>query len=129
MLSSPSRQLVVPACCCIASPRPLVVPRAALSTPLCAGWLLRHLSTRRPLVVSLSRHAASRSLVVPAGCRAIISCRPLVAPPSRPLIVLAGCCFACLCAALLSSRRSPSSMPSNTVERCCNIGHIRHHRH
>jgi hypothetical protein len=106
MLSSPSRQLVAPACCRIASPCPLVVPRAALSTPLCAGWLLRHLSTRRPLVVSLSRHAASRCLVAPAGCRAIISSvlslhRPLVlslcwlvvalhvlAPPSCPLVVV-----------------------------------------
>jgi hypothetical protein len=60
------------------------------------------------------------------GCCTIISCRPLVAPSSRPLIVLAGCCFACPCATLLSSRHSPSSThqtPSNAAE----ISNI-HHR-
>ena len=44
---------------------------------------------RRPLAVSSSRRTTSRCLVASAGCRAIISRRPLVAPPSRPLIVLA----------------------------------------
>jgi hypothetical protein len=101
MLSSPSRQLVAPACCRIASPRPLVVPRAALSTPLCAGWLLRRLSTRRPLVVSLSRHAASQLVVVPSSLVVLSLHRPLVlslcwlvvalhvlAPPSCPLVVV-----------------------------------------
>jgi len=53
-----------------------------------ARWLLCPLLTRRPLVVSSSRHAASHCIVVPAGCRIIISRRPLVAPPSRPLIVI-----------------------------------------
>ena len=120
LVASPSCQLVVPACCRIASPCPLVAPRTALSSSRHAGWLLRRLSTRRPLTVSLSRCAASCCLVAPAGCRTIISCRPLVAPPSRPLIVLAGCCIACPCVALSSSQRSPLlPTPSNAVEHCC----------
>jgi hypothetical protein len=73
-------------------------------------------SLSRCLVVSLSRHAASCCLVVPAGCCTIIFWFPLFAPPSCPLI---GCCVASPCAALSSSRRSLSPMPSNTVERCC----------
>ena len=119
LVAPPSRQLIAPACCRIASSCPLVAPRAALSSSHCAGWLLRHLSTRRPIIVSSSCRAASRCLVASAGCRAIISCRHLVAPPSCPLIVLAGCCVACPCAALSSSRRSPSPTPSNAIERCC----------
>ena len=91
LIAPPSRQLVAPACCRIASPCPLVAPRATLSSSRRAGWLLCRLLMHRPLVVSLSRRAASCFLVAPAGCRAIISRRPLVAPPSRPLIVLAGC--------------------------------------
>jgi hypothetical protein len=114
----PSRQLVAPACCCITSPRPLVGPRAALSSSCRTGWLLRCLSTRRPLVILSSRHVASCCLVAPAGCHAIISCCPVVlAPPSHPLIVLAGCCIACPCTALLSSRCSPLPTLSNAVER------------
>jgi len=152
LIVPPSRQLVTPACCCIASPYPLIalpshrlVPpagcriasrhplvaphscqlvapaccRIASPHPLVAIWLLRRLSMRRPLVLSLSRRFASRCLVVPAGCCAIISCCPLVAPPSRPLIMLAGCCVACPCTAFSSSCRSPSPTPSNTIERCC----------
>jgi hypothetical protein len=67
----------------LASPRALVALRAALLSSRHAGWLLRPFSTRRPLVVLLSCHTASRCLVAPAGCCAIISRRPLVAPPSR----------------------------------------------
>jgi hypothetical protein len=66
---------------------------AAHSSSCRAGWLLHLLSTHHPLVVSLSCRAASCCLVAPAGCR-IISRRPLVAPHSCPLIVLAGCCVA-----------------------------------
>ena len=55
---------------------------AAHSSSRRAGWLLRRLSMLRPLVVLLSRCAASCCLLAPAGCRIIISCRPLVAPPS-----------------------------------------------
>ena len=119
LIVPPSRQLVDPACCHIASPRPLVAPRVAVSSSCRACWLLRRLSMRRTLVDSSSRHAASRCLVAPAGCHAIISRRPLAAPPSRPLIMLAGCCVACPCAALSSSRCSPTPTPSNTVECCC----------
>ena len=115
----------------ITSPHPLVAHRTALSSSRHAGWLLRRLSACSPLVILSSRCATSRCLVAPAGCRAIISWRTLVAPPSRPLIliVLAGCCFACPCAALLPSGCSSSPTPSNTIERCCNIEHIRHRRH
>ena len=121
LVALPSCQLIAPACCRIASSR----PRAALSSLVLSS---RQLVVASPLdvppshslVVSLSRHAASCCLVAPAGCCAIISCRPLVAPPSSgPLIVLAGCCVACSCTALLSSRRSPLPTPSNAVERCC----------
>jgi len=111
-----SRQLVAPACCRITSPRPLVVPRAALSSSRRTGWLLRRLLMCHPLVVLSSRCAASCCLVAPAGCPAIISCRPLVAPPSRPLIMLAGCCVACPCAALSSPCRSPLPTPSNAIK-------------
>ena len=106
LIVPPSCQLVTPACCrcCITSPHPLFVTRAALLSSRCASWLLRHLSTRHPLVVLPSHRAASSCHVAPAGCCAIISCHPLVAPPSRSLIVLAGCC------------------PSNTVEHCCRHG-------
>jgi hypothetical protein len=93
----PSRLLVESAGCC----RPLVV------------------SSSRRLVVSSSRRASSCYLVTSAGCRAIISRRPLIAPPSRPLILLATCYVASPCAALLSSRCSPLLTPSNAVERCC----------
>jgi len=129
LIEPPSCQLDVPACCRIVSPRPLVALLAALLYSLRAGWLLRHLSTHHPLVIWSSHCAASHCLIAPAGCRAIISCRPLVAPPSRSLIVLAGCCFACPCAALSSSHPSPSPAPSNTIKRCCNIKHIHHRCH
>jgi len=104
LVVTPTCQLITPACCCIASPCPLIVSRAVLSSSRCAGWLSRWLSTRRPLVVSSFRHVTLCCLVTPAGCRAIISCHPLVAPPSHPLIVLAGCCIAYPCTAILSSR-------------------------
>ena len=103
-----SHQLVV------ASP-----PRAALSSSRCANWLLRHLLVLCPLVISWTHCGTSSCLVAPAGCRTIISCRPLIALPSCPLIVLAGCCIACPCSALSSSRRSPSPTPSNAIECCC----------
>jgi len=118
-LSHPLVKLVEPACCRIASPRPLVVPRAALSSSRRAGWLLHCLLMCHPLVTLSSCCAASRSLVAPAGCRAIISCHPLVAPHSRPLIVLAGFCVACPCTALSSSHCSPLLMPSKAIKCCC----------
>ena len=96
----PSCPLITPACCHITSPCPLVAPRAALSSSCHPGWLLRRLSTRRPLVVLSSRRAASRCLVAPAGCCIIISCHSLVAPPSHPLIVLDGCCVDSPCTTL-----------------------------
>jgi hypothetical protein len=54
----------------------------------CASCFLHCLSTRRPLVVLSSCRAASHCLVAPAGCRIIISRCPLIALPSRPLIVI-----------------------------------------
>ena len=141
LIVPPSRQLVVPVCCHIASPCPLIaLPSRHLVVPAgCRIASCRHLIAppSRPLFTPAgccvpSRHAAlssSRFLVVSScrlslschatGCCTIISCRPLVAPSSRPLIVLAGCCFACPCATLLSSRHSPSSThqtPSNAAE-------------
>ena len=106
LVAPPSCQLVASACCRIASPRPLVAPRATLSSSRRTGWLLRRLLS--------ARHVASC-----AGCRVIMSCHSLVAPHCRPLIVLAGCCVACPCAALSSSCLSPSPTPSNAIERCC----------
>ena len=100
LIVPPSRQLVAPAYCHISSLGPLIVPRVALSSSRRTGWLLRLLSMRYPLVILLSRCATSCCLVAPAGCCAIISRRPLVAPLSCPLIVLAGCCIACPCATL-----------------------------
>jgi hypothetical protein len=94
-LVNSSRQLVVASPLLVLSLRPTPPSRRA-------GWLLRRLSMHRPLIVSLSRRVASHFRVAPAGCRAIISRRPLVAPPSRPLIVLAGCCVASPCASLSS---------------------------
>ena len=116
-----SCQLIAPACCCITSLRPLAAPRVALSSYRCTGWLLHRLSMHCPLIVSSSRRAASCCLVLPAGCRAIISRHPLVALPSCPLIVLAGRCVASHCTTLLSSHCSPSPMPSNAVERSATI--------
>jgi hypothetical protein len=68
--------------------------RAAHSSSCHAGWLLPCLLTHRPLVVSLSHCTASRCLVMPAGCRIIISYYPIVALPSCPLIMLTDCCIA-----------------------------------
>ena len=101
--------------------RPLVLSsrRLVVASPLLSTHHPLFVSSSRRLVFLSSRHAASCYLVMPACCRAIISCRPLVAPPSCPLIMLAGCCVACTCTALLSSRCSSSPMPLNTVERCC----------
>ena len=74
-----------------------------------------------PLDSPPSHRLARAASCAPAGCRANISCCPLVAPPSSPLIMLAGCCFVfpCPCAALSSSHRSPLPTPSNAIERCC----------
>jgi len=72
----------------------------------------------RCLVVSLCRLSLSRRaswlschhLLLSSHCTTLLSC---------PLIVLAGCCVACPCTILSSSRRSPSPTPSNTVGHCC----------
>jgi hypothetical protein len=83
---------LAPASCCIASRpaalsscRPLVLSLsshcATLSLSHLTGWLLRRLSSRRPLVVLL----LLRSFVV---LRQLVVASPLVAPPSSPLIVL-----------------------------------------
>ena len=109
LVAPPSRQLVAPACCRIASPHPLIAPCATLSSSLRAGWLLRRLSTRRPLVVLSSCRLVVPPLVV-LLCQLVVASsslvilllhRPLIlslcwlvvalhvlAPPSRPLIVV-----------------------------------------
>ena len=105
-------RLSLSSCCAPRLPLDLSSRRLVVALPLDAP-------PSRRLVVFLSCRAASHCLVAQAGCCAIISCRPLVAPPSRPLIVLAGCCIACPCAALSSSRRSPSPTPLNALKCCC----------
>ncbi len=90
-----SHRLSSSSCCTPRDPLVLSLRRLVVASPLDAP----------PSIVSLSRCAASCCLFAPAGCRAIISCRPLVAPPYNLLIVLAGCCVACPCAALSSSCR------------------------
>ncbi len=85
-----SRRLA-PAGCCVASRCatlssccPLVFSSsshcAAPSLSHLTGWLLRRLSSHRPLVVLSLR----RSLVV---LRRLVVASPLLAPPSRPLVV------------------------------------------
>jgi hypothetical protein len=76
-LSSTRRASLLPHCLSSS----LVAPRVILSSSRRAGWLFCHLLMRCPLV---SRRLI---LVAPAGCHAVISCCPLVAPPSCPLIV------------------------------------------
>ena len=107
-------------------------PHAALLSSRCAGWLLHRLSTRLPLSVLSSRRFASLCLVAPAGCRAIISCRPLVAPPSRPLI-LSSCWLVVALPVLVPPSRPlvvvhhpRHQKPSNAVAA---IEHHRHRRH
>ena len=78
----PSRPLITPSGCCVASRHTTLLSACHLIVP-------PHFVSLRQLIVTPS------SLVV-------------VAPPSRrPLIVLAGCCIACPWAALSSSRHSP----------------------
>ena len=96
------------ASCCIASRHPLIAPplvnssrQLVVALPLlvsrCTPCHPLVLSSRRLIVlspldalpsrVSSSHCVTSHCLVAPAGCHAVISCCPLVAPPSRPLIV------------------------------------------
>ncbi len=93
----PSRPLVAPAPtgCCVAFRRAALSLSCRLVVP--------------PLVVS------SHQLVVVSSYLVVLSLhRTLI-----PLIVLAGCCVACPCAALSSSWLSPSPMPSNAIKCCC----------
>ena len=83
----PSRPLIVPAGCCVASQ--------------CAALLLSCRLVVPPLVVS-----SCQLVVTPSSLVVLLKHRPLV-------------CVACPCAALSSSRRSPSLTPSNAVGRCC----------
>ena len=77
LIVPPSCQLVTPACFRIASPRPLVTLRAALSSSRRAGWLLRCLSTRHPLV--------ALCLVMPP---LVVLSRQLVVTPSSLIVLL-----------------------------------------
>ncbi len=58
LVPTSSHCLVAPACCHIASRCPLVAPCTTLSSSHRAGWLLRCLSMRRPLVILLPCCAA-----------------------------------------------------------------------
>jgi hypothetical protein len=94
---------------------------ATLSSTRRASLLTHRLSLssrcapRRPLVLSLRWLVVALPLDTPLSCRLVfLSCRLLLShraswlsrhhllPPSRPLIVLAGCCVACPCSALSS---------------------------
>ena len=103
LIAPPSLPLIVVHCRCHRTPRNAPPPLNAISivhrchscrpsSPSNANThlrpLLRCLSTRCPLVVLLSRRAATPCLVAPAGCRIIISRRPLVALPSSCPLVL-----------------------------------------
>ena len=124
----PSHPLIAPACCCIASIRPLVAPHSR--PPFRAGWLMCCLSTPCPLVI-LSRRpliVSSRQLIV-ALCLfvlllphtlVLLSCQlvvalPLLAPPSHPLVVLA--IFASPSPCLVVAVKYPQTLPppSNTT--------------
>jgi hypothetical protein len=95
LVAPPWCPLVMPAGCRIASCRPLIaLPSSRLVAPAVA-LPLAVLSLRHPLVNS------SRQLV-DASPLLVLSLRP--APPSRPLVALAGCCVASRHTALLSSR-------------------------
>ena len=84
LLSRRPRYLVVPAGCCIAFCRPLIVPPSCHLVTQAGCRIASHC----PLVAP-----PSRPLVVPAFCH-IASPRLLVASPTRPLSVSTGCCVA-----------------------------------
>ncbi len=132
----PSCPLVVPACCCIATPHPLVALH--FRPPFCAGWLLRCLSTRRPLIVSSRCPLVIllRQLIVALSAimlllrhplvilsRRLVVALPLLALPSRPLVVLAIFVSTSPCLAI-ERHETPSNAverrrtPSNAVKRC-----------
>jgi hypothetical protein len=119
-----SRQLVVALPLAIISfQHPLIVLLCQLvvTSPLVV-LLLRPVPPSRPLIALAgccdpSQCAALLSscclvvlpscrLVAPACCHIIISHHPLVVTPSRPLIVLAGCCIASPCTTHSSSHRA-----------------------
>jgi len=80
----PSRHLVVPAGCRIASCRPLIVPPSRqLVAPACCCIASPH-----PLIA-----LPSRRLFPPAGCPIASRC-PLAVPPSCQLVAPACCCIA-----------------------------------
>ena len=114
----PSCLLAAPAGCCIASCPPLI-------------WLLRHLSSCRPLVLLSLHHplvVSSRWMVVALPLVAPSSCPPLTAPHSRCL-ALAGCCVASCCAVLSSSRPAVLSSSHFAPAGCCIASVKRCHHH
>ena len=124
-----SRRLSVVSSCQLVVASPLVVlslrrPLVILSRQLVVASPLAVLSLRRPLVVLSRQLVVALPLLVVALPLTVLSLRhPLVnssrqlvvvspllvlslrpAPPSRPLVALAGCCVASRCAALSSPR-------------------------
>ncbi len=66
------------------------------------------------------------TIVLPAAGSCISSCRPLVAPPSHPVIMPAGCCvpsrcatYSCFCCAALSSSCHASWFLHILLSSCC----------
>jgi hypothetical protein len=126
-----SRQLVVasPLLILLLCPVP-PFPPLVMTAGCCVASQHVTLSLSRRLAVSLSRRASSRCLVAPAGCRAIISCRPLVAAPS---LVLSSCWLVVVLPVLappfrplIIVHRRGHRTPSNAAAA---IEHHRHRRH
>ena len=84
LVAPPSRHLVVPAGCCIASYHALIVPPSCHLVARASCCIASH----RPLVAP-----PSCPHVAPACC-CIASPRPFFAPPTHPLVALTGCCVA-----------------------------------
>jgi hypothetical protein len=100
-IAPPSRCLISLAVCCAASRRTTLSlsSRSAALSSSCAGWLLRQLSLRHPLVLtschllilSSSYHCADLSSSHCAGLllHCLLSHHPLVVlSPRRPLVIL-----------------------------------------
>ena len=140
LVAPPSRPLVAPACCCIASPCPLVALHSR--PPFHAGWLLRPFLACRPLVIS-SRHPlviSSRQLIVASRLvilslhhplvllsrRLVVALPPLLALPSRPLVVPAIIALPLPSLTIDVERRQTLTPPSNATATTAIERHLYH---